>query len=130
MPLCESFRATNDNAQKIKDNRGIPFSNYQIMPRIADIDVNGHINNTKYIEWAINLFPKDFYMKTLVKELTVNYLSEGFCNEICSIVSTHADKGTLISEITRDSDMRKLCVVQFCVEPKIEKPTIKAGFMR
>lgn len=118
MPLCESFRATNDNAQKITAKSGNPFSNYQIMPRIVDIDVNGHINNTKYIEWAINSFPMDFYIKNHVNELTVNYLSEGFCNEMCSVITTQVDEGTLISEITRDSDMRKLCTVQFCVEPK------------
>ncbi len=118
MPLCESFRATENNAQKIRTSGGTPFSNYQIIPRIADIDVNGHINNTKYIEWAINSFPMDFYLKNRICELSINYLAEGFCDEMCSVITVKTDERTLISEITRDFDKRKLCTVQFCVESK------------
>lgn len=118
MPLCENFRATNGNAPKIKASSGTPFSSYQIMPRIADIDVNGHINNTKYIEWAINSFPMDFYLKNRICGLSINYLAEGFCDEMCSVTIVKTDERTLISEITRDSDKRKLCTVQFCVESK------------
>ena len=42
----------------------------------TDIDRNGHMNNTRYMEWVDDLFPSDFHRSHTLKELLVCYLSE------------------------------------------------------
>lgn len=81
MPICDSFRATGTNSQRIIFPTGNPDLEYKTTSRVSDIDVNGHINNTKYAEWAINALPLDLYRNISIKELAINFLAEGFCNE-------------------------------------------------
>ena len=43
----------------------------------TDLDRNGHMNNTKYLDWIDDLLPSDFHRENTLKELIVCYLSEG-----------------------------------------------------
>ena len=42
----------------------------------TDLDRNGHMNNTRYLEWVDDLLPSAFHRSHTVKEFTVCYLSE------------------------------------------------------
>lgn len=42
----------------------------------TDIDRNGHMNNTRYMDWVDDLFPSEFHRARQLKELLVCYLSE------------------------------------------------------
>ncbi len=42
----------------------------------TDIDRNGHMNNTRYMEWMDDLFPSDFHRTHHLKELLMCYLAE------------------------------------------------------
>ena len=42
----------------------------------TDLDRNGHMNNTKYMDWIDDLLPSPFHREHMVKEFTVCYLSE------------------------------------------------------
>lgn len=42
----------------------------------TDLDRNGHMNNTKYLDWVSDLLPSAFHQGHPVKEFTVCYLSE------------------------------------------------------
>ncbi len=42
----------------------------------TDLDRNGHMNNTRYLDWIADLLPSDFHQGSVVKEFTVCYLSE------------------------------------------------------
>ena len=44
--------------------------------RYSDIDLNGHLNNTRYIELIQNLHDSDYYKDRIFDEITVNYFSE------------------------------------------------------
>ena len=44
--------------------------------RFTDLDRNGHMNNTKYLDWIWDLLPGQYHMGHNVKEFTVCYLSE------------------------------------------------------
>ena len=44
----------------------------------SDLDRNGHMNNTKYLEWADDLLPSDFHRNHSLKEMTICYLSEAW----------------------------------------------------
>ncbi len=42
----------------------------------TDLDRNGHMNNTRYLDWIDDLFPSPFHRTHTLKEFTVCYLSE------------------------------------------------------
>ena len=42
----------------------------------TDLDRNGHMNNTRYLEWIADLLPSSFHRGHSIREFTVCYLSE------------------------------------------------------
>lgn len=42
----------------------------------SDMDINRHMNNTRYIEWLCDLFPAQSYEERALSALTVNYTHE------------------------------------------------------
>lgn len=44
--------------------------------RYSDLDVNGHMNNCRYLDWVADTLPGTFHEVHRVSEFTVNYLSE------------------------------------------------------
>lgn len=42
----------------------------------TDLDRNGHMNNTRYMDWIDDLLPSVFHEDHIIKEFTVCYLSE------------------------------------------------------
>ena len=42
----------------------------------TDLDRNGHMNNTRYLDWIDDLLPSAFHEQHMMKEFTVCYLSE------------------------------------------------------
>ena len=42
----------------------------------TDLDRNGHMNNTRYLDWIEDLFPSSFHREHSLKEFTVCYLAE------------------------------------------------------
>ena len=49
--------------------------------KFSEIDLNGHLNNTKYIETIINLKDRAFYEKHPIKFISINYDKEVKENE-------------------------------------------------
>ena len=44
--------------------------------RYSDLDMNGHVNNVNYVEWALDSIGFDVTSKLPLKELFVNYNAE------------------------------------------------------
>ena len=42
----------------------------------TDLDRNGHMNNTKYLDWIYDLLPAQFHREHSIREFTLCYLSE------------------------------------------------------
>ncbi len=54
-----------------------PFvSNFGV--RKDDIDMNGHVNNSIYLTWALEPVPDDFYSSHKARKVEIYYLSEVF----------------------------------------------------
>jgi acyl-ACP thioesterase len=112
MPICDTIRATSSNAPKINYSDGTPLGAVQHTVGICDIDVNGHINNTKYIEWAINSFSENEYRRAAIRQVDINFLSEGFCNDVCIHKTEAVDEQTRRTSIIRLTDGKLLAVVK------------------
>ena len=55
----------------------------QMLRRVhyTQLDVNGHMNNTRYLDWVEDLLPAEFHREHPVKEFTVCYLNEALEGE-------------------------------------------------
>lgn len=42
----------------------------------SDIDLVGHVNNTRYIDWVMDSFPLDFHQQHELRWLQINYVNE------------------------------------------------------
>lgn len=116
MPICDSIRATGMNAPRI-ENAGDKLSTlFENVTRISDIDVNGHTNNTKYIEWVLNSYSLDDYRSLNIKEVNVNYLSEGFCGDVCNVNSNDSDSNKKMFTVSRSTDNKDLALIEIGAE--------------
>lgn len=58
------------SAAPVADNRAPKTATY------GDTDVNGHVNNTCYLQWVIDAFPLDYIVTHDICEIEINYLKE------------------------------------------------------
>ena len=47
-----------------------------IVAEVTDLDVNRHVNNIRYLDWAQYLMPLEFWEKHEIKRVEVNFLAE------------------------------------------------------
>lgn len=76
------------------------------------LDRNGHMNNTKYLEWVDDLLPAQFHKEHPVKEIHICYLTEAREGQVlklwyemdpegCLLVDAHREKTDVRSEKER-----------------------------
>jgi medium-chain acyl-[acyl-carrier-protein] hydrolase len=49
---------------------------HPVISRYTDLDVNRHVNNTRYVEWALNCMPASWYENKLIRTFQMEYLDE------------------------------------------------------
>lgn len=74
-PLNAKERAINYKFGKIKDFGKIEFNIKKII-RYSDIDFNGHLNNSKYVDFIMDCLSIEDHKKYRVKTIEVNYINE------------------------------------------------------
>lgn len=67
--------------------------------RYSDIDSNKHVNNTKYIEWAVETLPLDLVKDYELKNIKVTFEKECLFGEEVSVATSTRDEidGTITS---------------------------------
>lgn len=102
--LAENFdnlrmgHAIEEQAEKVTLPRGNePELVYTHKVVWSDIDTNGHVNNVKYVVWALDALEYDFVKENKVKELLVNFDSEVFPGQSVDLyrVMEKTDEGTI-----------------------------------
>ena len=69
----------------------------------TDLDRNGHMNNTKYLDWLDDLLPSSFHGTREVKELTLCYLSEAREGQDLVLDWDFLEENTLFMDAHRDT---------------------------
>lgn len=67
----------------------------------TDLDRNGHMNNTRYLDWINDLLPSSFHVTRNLKEFTVCYLSEAREGQSLNLQWDLPEKNTLQVEAHR-----------------------------
>jgi acyl-ACP thioesterase len=53
--------------------------------RNSDLDLNEHVNNTRYAQWVLDSIPMDWHHKFKLHEYEVNFLAETRANDLIAI---------------------------------------------
>ena len=70
----------------------------------CDIDLNGHVNNTVYMAWAIDTIPSEFYATKTPKWVKISFLEEIMPREKVDSVCKILDDITMHSIIKAESN--------------------------
>ncbi len=71
--------------------------------RFTDLDRNGHMNNTRYMDWIDDLLPSPFHAARTIREFTVCYLSEALEGQNLSLQWDFLEEGCLQVDASRFS---------------------------
>jgi medium-chain acyl-[acyl-carrier-protein] hydrolase len=83
--------------------------------RLDDLDINNHVNNVSYIEWAVETIPKEIWQRKRVHRLEISYRAESrYGDRIVSQTQqlTHQGPICFLHRLSRDSDGKELAVVR------------------
>ncbi|MBK5241171.1 acyl-ACP thioesterase domain-containing protein [Clostridium sp.] len=78
---------SNNDALNIKDIQGINTVHEEksFNVRYSDIDTNMHVNNVKYVAWALETIPKDIVLNYELKNIRVTYIKETTYGETVNV---------------------------------------------
>ena len=78
---------------------------------MQDIDVNNHVNNVVYIEWALEAIPANILKKCQPEHVEISFKGEAFYNEAvisrCS-KNFNGDENIFLHQIVRKEDGKEL----------------------
>ncbi len=69
----------------------------------TELDQNGHMNNTRYLDWLTDLLPSHIHKEKPLREFTVCYLSEATEGQTLSLHWERLDESTLQVESLREN---------------------------
>jgi len=72
-----------DQPAKLPHTEGDVLDSFKV--KYSAIDVNGHVNSIRYIEWICNCFPLETYQEKTIKRFEINYLNELLFDDFISI---------------------------------------------
>lgn len=78
----------------------------------SDLDMNGHVNNTRYIGWAIDTYNKEFHLTHQLRNLYVNFLNETDIEEQLEIQTKKTGVQTYLHSIKRVRDNVETCRIE------------------
>ncbi len=58
---------------------------FEVKTLFSDIDLNGHLTSTRYLDKMTDTFPTDFLIKNYPKQISINYIKETIPEEIIEI---------------------------------------------
>jgi len=99
------------NLQKVPElQSGKQIGHFRV--QFSDIDVNRHVNSTKYLQWMIDSHSQEHLEEAELKAVELSFLAEALPNDEVTVLSEDRGKSELCSVI-RVSDNRELCRAQF-----------------
>lgn len=75
----------------------------------SDIDLNEHVNNTRYLQWVMDEMGHDFFLHHDIKEVSVHFISQLFPENQYFIGHQQLDETGSIHSVYAADDQREVC---------------------
>ena len=108
IPDTAGRRATGRSPEKLSDQEQQPgaasaaaeIARCEMDVRHSDLDVNDHVNNSRYLGWLLDSYPAGFHRQHQVRSCEVNYLGETGAGDKLLIESSPAENSFHHHQIT------------------------------
>ena len=67
--------------------------------RYSETDLNGHLNNTKYMDFIIDVHDSAFYEKHRIKHLAINYIHEIKDNDVVDLYTNNEPVEVIVGKV-------------------------------
>lgn len=86
--------------------------------RMSDLDMNNHVNNVHYMDWALETIPPDFKKKNDLSGLEISFRAESnFGDRILSGSALLPESNSFLHRVSRENDGRELAVLRTTWQP-------------
>lgn len=83
----------------------------------SDIDGNNHVNNVRFIEWAIDSLPRAVRAERVLRELAVDFRNEGFLGDEIFVRLKRGEAETYFHSLVRCRDQKELVRLKTVWQP-------------
>lgn len=91
LPQNNALNAISVEPRKIPESE-YPTLIYRKQVGYSDIDLNLHVNNTRYADWIMDVFAHDYLDKNTLKTLEINYIREVFWDDKIDLFRCEGEK--------------------------------------
>jgi len=118
----EGDHILSDTLNKLSQRETYKFER-KFQVRHRDLDINQHVNNASYVEWAIESIPSAFQKNAVLSELEINFLAESFLHNhiIARCQAQDADTAVFHHSLLREEDGQELIRAKTVWQPIREK---------
>ncbi len=81
--------------------------------RFTDLDLNGHMNNGRYLDWIADLLPSAFHRQHQPREFTLYYHAEAREGDLLAMQWSLSDSGSLRVDVTRQDQRIFSALVEY-----------------
>lgn len=78
----------------------------------SELDLNGHMSNTRYLDWMMDLLPSGFHESHPIRDFTVTYLSEAREGEAVDLSYELSPEGQFRLEATQAESGRRVFAIR------------------
>ena len=91
-----------------------PAHERRIRVRYRDLDINQHVNNVSYIEWAVESIPRERSAVAALTGLEISFLAEAFLDEtvIAGCSAQNQEQTVFLHSIRQETSGRELARVR------------------
>jgi acyl-ACP thioesterase len=109
-PSEPEVSAIGKNAEKVKSPED-PEYDRPFLIKYSDMDVNQHVNSTRYIQWMTDSLGRDFLEKHDVVKCEINYVDEAMPGEevFTGRQKIAENPQTFLMNVTRSGDKKEVC---------------------
>lgn len=116
--MRQAYCIAEDDIDIIEIPKIIPTKNKDVEKifnvRYSDIDTNGHVNNVKYVSWAIETVPLEVVKNYSLKNINITYEKETTYGEIIKVSTEVIEEENRITckHVITDKEERKLTIAE------------------
>ena len=103
LPLATNVPALDEFPEKIVIPVPLPFQG-SVKARFTDIDMYQHVNNTRYVSWILDMFPKEWHEKNFIVSFLVEFVNETRLGEEIQIFADLEKNPLLIRGVRMEDD--------------------------
>jgi medium-chain acyl-[acyl-carrier-protein] hydrolase len=114
-PWQPSREELNTDLVKVQElSTGMENARFRVL--FSDIDVNGHVGSTRYLQWMIDSHRQEYLEKRELGSIEISFLSEALQKDEVSVFSEEVE-GIELCSVRRVADGKDLCRARFRWSP-------------